>query len=60
MTNYKAGIERIKRAETRQDLQQLEKSLANCYKYGLFTDLEYMKLDGKIVDRYIKMEAIQC
>ena len=56
MTNYRAGIERIKRAKTRQDLQQVEKSFANCYRNGVFTDLEYANLDGKIVDRYIKME----
>tara|TARA_R110000772_G_scaffold1910_2_gene6519 strand:+ start:2229 stop:2408 length:180 start_codon:yes stop_codon:yes gene_type:complete len=59
MTNYRAGIERIKRARTRQDLQRVEKSLANCYRYRLFTDSEYTSLDGKIVDKYIKLEVVQ-
>lgn len=53
MSNYKSAVKRIDKAETIEDLKNLEKSFANIYRYGFFTNNEFILLDLKIVDKYI-------
>tara|TARA_R110000824_G_scaffold64997_1_gene169651 strand:+ start:413 stop:595 length:183 start_codon:yes stop_codon:yes gene_type:complete len=53
MSNYTSAVKRINKADTIKDLKNLEKSFKNIYRYGFFTVNEFMRLDGKIVDRYI-------
>jgi hypothetical protein len=53
VSNYKSAVKRIDKAETIEDLKNLEKSFANIYRYGFFTNNEFILLDLKIVDKYI-------
>ena len=47
---------RINKADTIEDLKNLEKSFANIYRYGFFTNNEFILLDLKIVDKYIMFD----
>ncbi|MAD28994.1 MAG: hypothetical protein CMP00_04920 [Woeseiaceae bacterium] len=51
MTNYQTAIKRINAAKTSLDIKRLNRSFANCYKYGFFTEKEFIKLDYKLLDR---------
>ena len=51
MTNYQTAIKRINKAETSLDIKRLTRSFDNCYKFGFFTEKEFIKLDYKLLDR---------
>ncbi len=51
MTNYQTAIKRINKAETSLDIKRLNRSFANCYELGFFTEKEFIKLDYKLLDR---------
>ena len=53
MSNYKSAVKRIDKADTVEDLKNLEKSFENVYRYGFLTDNEFILLDLKIADKYI-------
>ena len=53
MSNYTSAVKRINKAATIEDLKNLEKSFANIYRYGFFTNNEFILLDLKIADKYI-------
>lgn len=52
---YKSALSRLARAHTAQDLEQLENSFIRLYNAGIFTDKEYMRLDGRLVDKMIEV-----
>ena len=56
MSNYTSAVKRINKADTIEDLKNLEKSFANIYRYGLLTNNEFILLDLKIVDQYIMFD----
>jgi len=51
MTNYQTALRRIANAKTTTDLQKVEAGLTRVYDAGFFTENEFMRLDGKILDR---------
>ena len=51
MTNYQTALRRIANAKTTTDLQIVEAGLTRVYDAGFFTENEFMRLDGKILDR---------
>tara|TARA_R110001606_G_C15231120_1_gene635104 strand:+ start:755 stop:931 length:177 start_codon:yes stop_codon:yes gene_type:complete len=51
MTNYQTALRRIANAKTTKDLQKVEVGLTRVYDAGFFTENEFMRLDGKILDR---------
>lgn len=51
MTNYQTALRRIANAKTTADLQKVEAGLTRVYDAGFFTENEFMRLDGKILDR---------
>ena len=51
MTNYQTALRRIANAKTKEDLQKVEAGLTRVYDAGFFTENEFMRLDGKILDR---------
>lgn len=55
---YKSALDRLTRAHTAKDLEQLADSFTRLYNAGIFTDQEFMRLDGKLVDKTI--EVILC
>lgn len=55
-SNYRSAVRRIKACRTAADCKALEKSLERCYRAGAFTDSEYQRLDGRLVDKSIEME----
>ena len=52
---YKSALDRLARAYTAQDLEQLENSFIRLYNAGIFTEREFMRLDGKMVDKKIEV-----
>ena len=50
-TNYQAFRERIRKAQTIEDVQRLEKSLDILWGAGIFTVPQFCGLDGHICDR---------
>lgn len=56
VSNYTSAVKRINKADTIEDLKNLEKSFANIYRYGFFTNNEFILLDLKIVDQYIMFD----
>lgn len=56
MSNYSSMSTRIKKAVTMEDLCSLDKSLCRVYNVGALTTSEFMRLDGMILDRQIKLE----
>ena len=50
---YKSALDRLARAHTAQDLEQLDNSFKRLYNAGIFTEQEFMRLDGKLVDKTI-------
>ena len=51
MTNYQTALRRIANAKTKEDLQKVVAGLTRVYDAGFFTENEFMRLDGKILDR---------
>ncbi len=58
MTNYKTMADRIRKCKTDDELKKCERSLTNLYNAGIFTENEFARLDGVIVDTYAKIEGI--
>ena len=54
-SEYKSALSRLARAHTAQDLEQLENSFTRLYNAGIFTDKEFMRLDGRLVDKMIEV-----
>ena len=59
MTNYTAMAQRISKAETVEEIRKLERSLDRLYNAGVFTVKEFIKLDGKMVDKSIAWSMAQ-
>tara|TARA_R100001377_G_C3124878_1_gene87246 strand:+ start:432 stop:608 length:177 start_codon:yes stop_codon:yes gene_type:complete len=57
MSNYSSMSTRIKKAVTMKDLCSLDKSLSRVYNVGALSTSEFMRLDGMILDRQIKLEV---
>ena len=57
MTNYNAVLKRIKKASSPADLAKLENSLMIVHSTGQLTDREFMRLDGCIVNKLIRLEV---
>ena len=57
-SEYKSALDRLARAHTSQDLEQLENSFVRLYNAGIFTDKEFMRLDGKIVDKLTNQSEV--
>ena len=53
---YKSALARLSRAHTAQDLEQLGNSFTRLYTTGFLTDKEFMRLDGRLVDKRIEIE----
>jgi hypothetical protein len=51
MTNYQTAIKRINKAKTSLDIKRLDRSLANIYELGFFTEKEMMRLECKLLDQ---------
>jgi len=54
-SEYESALARLARAHTAQDLEQLENSFTRLYNAGIFTDNEFMRLDGRLVDKMIEV-----
>jgi len=48
---YKAFNNRINEAQTTEQFQRLEKSLARLFDNGIFTPEQYTRLDIKLMDK---------
>ena len=53
MDNYKSALQRINNAKTAKALQKVEAGITRVYNAGFFTENEFMRLDGKILDKKI-------
>jgi hypothetical protein len=51
MSNYQSAIERIKKANTLQDLFRVGEGLERVHKIGHLTDNEFRRLDIMICDK---------
>lgn len=51
MSNYQSAIERIKKANTLQDLFRVGEGLERVHKIGHLTDNEFSRLDLMICDK---------
>ncbi len=58
LTNYRSSVDRIEKASSTREVQQVWHSLARVHAAGWLTDSELMRLDGKIVDKLIAQEAM--
>lgn len=56
MTNYQSFTQRIKQADTPEELQRLSNSLDRLYTAGIFTISEFSRLDAKILDHGLPFE----
>ena len=56
MTNYQSAVKRINDAKSKRDFERIGASLARCYGNGIFTEIEFMRLDLKLIDRMIELE----
>ena len=50
-TNYQAFADRIKKANNKEGIKKLEKSLDRLLEAGVLTAYEYQRLDQKIMDK---------
>lgn len=55
MTNYQMFSNKINSSKTKADLKRNETSLRRLYNAGIFTENQLLKLDYKILQRYIEM-----
>jgi len=53
MDNYKSALQRINNAKTAKALQKAEVGIERVYNAGFFTENEFMRLDGKILNKKI-------
>jgi len=54
MNNYQSAIKRINNAKTENSLQKVESGITRVYNAGFFTENEFMRLDGKILNKKIR------
>jgi hypothetical protein len=59
MTTYTALSNRIRAAETRQELAKREEQITRHFNAGTITAAEFSRLDGKIVDRSFFLSTLQ-
>ena len=59
MTTYAALSNRIRAAETRQELAKREEQITRHFNAGTITAAEFSRLDGKIVDRSFFLSTLQ-
>ena len=59
MTTYTALSNRIRTAETSQDLAKREEQITRHYHAGTITAAELARLDGKIIDRSFFLDTLQ-
>jgi hypothetical protein len=57
MTNYQSALALLKKATTTEELARLERSFERVYNAGCFTVSEYARLDCKLVDKLIEIDA---
>lgn len=55
-SNYKTMADRIRKCKTNEELKKCEQSLTNLYNNGIFTENEFGRLDGLVLDQYVKIE----
>ena len=55
MTNYQIFSNKINSSKTKDDLKSNEVSLRRLFDAGIFTENQLIKLDYKIIQRYIEM-----
>tara|TARA_R110002153_G_scaffold199496_2_gene352860 strand:- start:149 stop:331 length:183 start_codon:yes stop_codon:yes gene_type:complete len=53
LAEYNTFNNRIREAQTIEQLQRLENSLENLFSNGIFSPTQYQTLDLKIMDKYI-------
>jgi len=54
--NYRAMRERIKRAETQEDIAKIERSMDRLWNVGAFRSGEAMRLHAEIMDKACQVE----
>lgn len=59
MTTYTALSNRIRAAESRQELAKREEQITRHYNAGTITAAELSSLDGKIMDRSFFLDTLQ-
>jgi len=55
-TNYQSALERINKANDKESLLHLEKSLERLWNNGIFTANEFSKLDEKLLSKLISID----
>lgn len=58
MTTYAALSNRIRTAESRQELAKREEQITRHYNAGTITAAEFSRLDGKIADRSFFLDTL--
>jgi hypothetical protein len=57
MTNYQVFSNKINSSKTKDALKRNEVSLRRLFDAGIFTENQLIKLDYKIIQRYIEIEV---
>ena len=55
-SNFASAIERVNKCQTLQDCDNLETSLNRIWNNGIFTALEFARIDSALVTRKIEIE----
>ena len=53
---YKTALQRLKKANTIEELSRLDRSFERVYNAGCFTVSEYSRLVTKLTDKEVKLE----
>tara|TARA_S200002703_G_scaffold69544_1_gene60331 strand:+ start:1868 stop:2086 length:219 start_codon:yes stop_codon:yes gene_type:complete len=53
---YKTALQRLKKANTIEELSRLDRSFERVYKAGFLTVNEYSRLVTKLADKEVKLE----
>ena len=53
---YKTALQRLKKANTIEELNRLDRSFERVYNAGCFTVSEYSRLVTKLTDKEVKLE----
>ncbi len=56
ITAYKKMANRIRDCKTEEDVKKCEQSLVRQYNAGIWSDTQLMRLDGLVLDQYVKIE----
>jgi len=57
MTNYATMTQRIRECKTMDALYKASLSIERLYNAGIFTESQFMRLDGRWVEQSIRVEA---